>query len=258
MVFMNVTMPAQPRNQLITDIFTPAATNRRRHAMDEETLVPHVQPASDHHCYEDQLHSHSPLSLSAYSELPTALYTLKLTLPKWAPRKFTIKDGVKTNWRALLPSKQPLTKAGVLTSFLVIAAFAVWALPQKYPSHVIAEGLTQASGNAKQETVTQGNFSTVSHAAAAPQANNNQPLRTGHTSSANSHPAVIPQVSVAPPPITTPEPSGGTLSADTPTPPTSSEPPVEPTQPPTPVVDPPADPPTDPVVPPVDPPVANP
>lgn len=270
MVIMKATMHTHHHSKLIADVFVPqeeSATNRRGHAMSETPTTTHQSP--EHECHEHapaptRPRAYKKLTLARHSVLPAMLYKLKRAFPAWAPRKFTYDHGVETNWEAVLPSKQALTNAGLLASFLVIGAFAVWMMPQKNSPQVIAEKPAHVaeSGNTKQAPVTPQVTLTAASSPAAPAQTTGWRLVLGRASTASS---VLPALAAASQPNnvaattpssgqsspTQPSQSGTTPTDTTTTPTTGGTTPTDPTEPTTPPVDPPVDPPTEPVDPPI-------
>ena len=270
---MKATMHTHHHSKLIADVFVPAdasVTNRRGHTMDPAPAQSIQQPA-EHQCYEHGTSHHpvhtprppKPLTLAKHSVLPGILYKVKSVLPAWSPKKFTLENGVETNWEAALPTRQTLANSGLLASFLVIAAFAVWAMPQKNPPQVIAEKPTQTTGvvsDAKQDKTAPQGVLTVASSPTTPAQTSGWKLSIGRAYSASVLPSFVTSSSPSTATAATTSPSStqgsGQSAAATPadtttTPPSGGGTPTEPTEPTTPVVDPPVDPPAEPVEPPV-------
>ena len=256
---MKATKHTHHHSKLIADIVVPRrVTNRRGHAMAEETLP-------EHQCYEHEqpvhyLRPQKPMSLAKFSLLPGVIYSLKTMLPAWAPRRFTLEHGVQTNWQAVLPPRQTLANTGVLAGFLVMAVLAVWALPQKSASQVIAEQPTRTSNNSKpQSTPSQGVLAATS-TPTTPEQPTVWRLPVVYRSSSSVIPALVaqPQPSASAAPTSsslasqdsTPPPTE-TTTTTTPTPTTGGETTTPPTETTTTPTNPPTDPPTQPVDPPV-------
>ncbi len=250
---MKASMHTHHQSKLIADVIVPRrVTNRRGHAMTHEQS-PELQ---SHEQVEvtRPLRPRKPMSLARLSLLPGVLYSLKAVLPAWAPRKFTLEDGVQTNWSAALPSRQTLANTGVLTGFLIMAALAVWALPQKNTPQVIAEQPAHTSDNTKSDaTPPQGTLVVASSSPANPSQPAVWRLPVVRKSSSSAIPALVAQSqpNASSPNTTTPQ-TNATQPTETPTTPTTGgEPTTPPTEPTTPPVDPPVDPPTEPEIPPI-------
>lgn len=268
---MKATPHTHPNSKLIADIFVAqeeSVTNRRGHAMNEM----HETPVDTHYTPQHECHEHTPvptrphaytkLTLARHSALPTMLYKLKNALPAWSPKKFTAANGVETNWEAVLPSKQTLTNAGLLTSFLVIGAFAVWAMPQKNPPQVIAEKPTHVSKDVSQAPASQPGVLTATTVPTASAQTTGWRLVMGRTSSPTKLPSVASAsspTSTTTPASTAPASQSTSSSSDTSQPTSTSTTPstgsdtstTTPTDTSTPVTTTPTDPTTQPVDPPV-------
>lgn len=273
MVVMKATQHTHHHSKLIADILAPEGTgaiNRRGHAMREDTPSD-THESTNHICYEHN-HVHTkvptrppkPLSLARVSAWPTALYRLKSLLPAWAPRKFTLQDGVTTDWQAAMPSNQTLANTGVLMGFLVIAAFAVWALPSSNAPQVIAEKPVVGSSKKASAPQPQGTLVAAPATAGTPTQSTGMQLYFGRRTTSKVIPTLIAQSSPAnsvTAPTGTPATQTNTTpsSSGTPTTPISTPPPAsggETTTPPvtepiTPPADTPVVPPTEPVNPPI-------
>ncbi len=239
-------------SKLIADVIVPRrVTNRRGHAMTHES--PKDPQHREHVRSLQPLRPRKPMTLAKISILPAAFYSLKTALPAWAPRKFTLEDGVQTNWQAALPSTQTLKNTGVIASFLVLSMFAVWAMPQKNTPQVIAERPVSSPNNTVAQTDAPQGMLVAASASDSTQAVMWK-LPVARKASSGVIPVLAAQSqpnssSVSTSSASTSTQGTSTTPASGTTPATGGETTTTPTEPTTEPVDPPVDPPTEPVTP---------
>lgn len=136
-------MKANPRthhsSKLIADVLVPEGsnytyTNRRGHDMLDRQPLSATEPAltqhvHDHYCYEHGDEPREKLTLSTrMSALFAAIWS---RMPRLTAKKYTVDEGLQTDWKAMLPSTKIIASSATLAAVMIVLNLITWVSPQR-------------------------------------------------------------------------------------------------------------------------------